>query len=288
MTVWIVFSFFGPAVWAAPTSYIQEHKQTINDDRLPPDFWSAIAQKRLLLVGETHGTNEQPQWMARIAREVSSAQNEIAIGLEWPKNIEVDVQRYIDSGDESILANLDFFKDPNYHVGRGSQAMVALLRELRKFTHVSVFCLDIEPGQSMSDRDTQMAKNVLEYIDGHPQTLVITYTGNVHARLTNGYPGSEKAINMGAEILRLGRDHLSFSNVTNLMLRYSQGKQYRCRMVGDQFRCGVVEISKLNDSYTQADDGRPYFLGEPSLYEGYQLGLFSRVLTASLPFVAHK
>src|SRR5437868_6684292 len=167
--------------------FIKKNAVPLQALEVPPTLISSLENKKLYLIGEGHGTKEYPEYAGAIA-EAASKKYSVAMGLEFPSDIQSTIDQYLVSGDEKLLRGTEFFKNSSYHSGRGSQAMVALLRKLRSLK-IPVLCFDIAQSWSGRDRDTAMAKNIFNFITSHPGTLLITYSGNVHSRLNNGFPG---------------------------------------------------------------------------------------------------
>lgn len=271
---------------AEPTdAYIQQNAVQFQDLAVPPQLLKNLEGKELLLIGEQHGTMEFPEYAGSIVEALSQSRP-VALGVEFPKDLQPVINQFLATGDESLLHATHFFQDPNFHSGRGSIAMVALLKKMRAL-QIPVFCFDIAEGAPFSTRDTDMAANVLEFINAHPGTTVVTYSGNVHARLINGFPGVPDHINMGAEILRLAAGKWTLTNTANLNFVASQGSIWNCLRDSNSnlgFTCDKRNLGPDLGAYSRATKWDRYYLKEQDLSEGYVHTVFIRNISASLPF----
>ena len=271
---------------AEPTdAYIQQNAVKFANLEIPKQLLKNLEGKELLLLGEQHGTNEFPAYAGSIVEAPSKTQP-VALGVEFPKDLQPVIDQFLATGDENLLRATRFFQDANFHSGRGSIAMVELLKKMRSL-HLSVFCFDIPEGSPYATRDTDMAANVLEYMNAHPGTLVVTYSGNVHARLVNGFPGAPNNINMGAEILRLAAGKLTLTNTANLNFVASQGNIWNCMRDSNSnlgFTCDKRNLGPSFGPYARATKWDQYYLEEHDLNDGYAHTVFIRTISASLPF----
>jgi hypothetical protein len=271
---------------AEPTdSYIQQNAVKFSDVSVPKQLLKNLEGKELLLIGEQHGTSEFPEYAGSIVEALSENQP-VALGVEFPKDLQPVIDQFLATGDESLLHATHFFQDSNYHSGRGSVAMVALLKKMRSL-HLPVFCFDIADGAPYTTRDTDMAANILEYMNAHPGTMIVTYSGNVHSRLMNGFPGVPDHINMGAEVLRLAAGKLTLTNATNLNFVASQGNIWNCMPDANSpqgYTCESRKVGPDLGPYSRANKWQRYYLKEKDISEGHANTVFIRTISASLPF----
>ncbi len=82
--------------------------------------------RRLILLGETHGTNEMPELTGELVNQLSHDYR-VNVGIEYPSDMQRAVDQFMATGNESVLLATKFFQNPSYHSGRGSRAMVAFL-----------------------------------------------------------------------------------------------------------------------------------------------------------------
>jgi len=273
-----------PAAHAETSArYILEHAISFTDD-LPPGLVSATDGKRLVFLGEVHGTNELPGIALRLITKL--AENKpLLVGLEFPTDIQARIDRFMETGDLTILKKTRFFTDADYHSGRGSVAMVNLLVALRDLPAVSVFCFDIPYGFDGKNRDTKMAENILAEAARQPDRPMLVFTGNLHSRLVPGAPWDPNYVTMGAEVLRLSAGRFTLENSQSIYLRYDQGSAWQCiQEQGGKIVCNERSFGPGKSVYATAVSYDRFFLREPGLTDGHQVTLFLRTVSAAPPF----
>jgi uncharacterized iron-regulated protein len=264
-------------------SYIQTHAQSFTGLEVPLELIASLSNKKLILIGEAHGTNEMPEYTFKIIQQLSR-NGELALGLEFPISTQDAIDAYLKSGDEKILASLDFFKDSSYHSGRGSKAMIEFLKNVRSLPAIKVFCFDIPDNSSNPARDTLMAENILKYMKSNPHRMVLTYSGNIHSRLTEGFPDNPTHKNMGSELLSLSHGALNLQNTTNILYRANEGSDWFCsREKDNSITCGLKNFGPINSTYASSIPSARYYLKEPTITDGHAHTIFLRKITGSLP-----
>ena len=273
-----------PVAQAATSSeYIKKHAVNIPDS-LPSQLLSTISDKRLVLLGEVHGTNELPDLGLQVITKLAE-KKPLLVGLEFPREIQPQIDQFMKTGDLKILQTTKFFTDAEYHSGRGSVAMVNLLASLRHLPLVSVFCFDIPIDFKGNNRDTEMAGNILAMATQQPDQSILIFTGNIHSRLTPGAPWNPDFKTMGSEILRLSAGRFTLDNSASIYLRYDQGSAWQCiQGNAGKIVCGERSFGPGNSVYATAVPFDSYFLREPDLTDGHQHTLFIRAVSASQPF----
>ncbi|MBD8872408.1 hypothetical protein [Rhodanobacter sp. DHB23] len=154
------------------------------------------ADRRLLVVGEIHGTTETPALVAELV-QAASKDRPVRVGLEWPAWMQDYVAAYLASrgspDDRKAMLRMGYWKAvPD---GRGSRAMVDLVeavRVLRKSGRdVDVFLMEPDvptrPADLQSDqlawKENGMAKALETALATAPKNaLVVAYMGRVHSR----------------------------------------------------------------------------------------------------------
>lgn len=155
-------------------------------EEFPASAYSLIAAKRVVWFGEMHGTCEAPELLLGLVRLVSShTAAPPVVALEIPTTEQHAIDRYLASGDESVLRSSAFFNS-KVKDGRSSAAMVRLLSRLRTEKKASVFCFDSALPLTPQERDTAMARNLLWCAKKFPDAKLVILSGNVHARVAVG------------------------------------------------------------------------------------------------------
>lgn len=253
-------------------------------DNLPPQLVSNIEKKSLIFLGEIHGTKELPGLGLQVITKLLEKQS-LLVGLEFPMDIQPQIDQFMKTGDTATLRKTKFFQDAEYHSGRGSRAMMDLLVSLRKLSGVSVFCFDVPFGFDGGNRDTKMAENILSIAARNSGQSILIFTGNIHSRLVPGTPWDPQFKTMGSEVLRLSNGKYTLSNSESIYLRYDQGSAWLCiQENGGKIICKERSFGPVNSIYATAVPFDSYFLKEPKVTDGHQSTLFLREVSASQPF----
>ena len=172
--------------------------------------------RRLLIMGEIHGTREIPALLTDLvtARPVTQP---IRIGIEWPVAQQAAVDRYLQSAgtaaDIAELATGPYWKHPD---GRMSHAWLELLDEVRELRrqnrHIDVFLMEPDYGDAASIKaaggvlamkEAGMARAIRTAIRTAPSdTMVAALMGNYHSRVGNDSPDPDSSV-----ATRLRADH---------------------------------------------------------------------------------
>lgn len=235
------------------------------------------ARWSIVMVGELHGTVEGPAAFGRIVcRAAERAHpNGVLVGLEIPRSDQAAIDAALAAADDEtararLLGTRHFSGET--HDGRDSEAMLALLLELRRQRRaglgLEVVAFDGDPSTftPATDRDLEMARELGAAIDAHPDSTVLAYAGNLHtrrralARLQRHPPMAQ----------RLAADH---PELVALDFASAGGSFWAC--IGDT--CGVQQ-GKGNDR------GREPFVAlgdeQGDAYDGF---LYVGPITASPP-----
>src|SRR5665213_408130 len=95
------------------------------------------------------------------------------------------IDRYLASGDDSILRSSAFFKS-ELKDGRSSEALVKLLSQLRTEKKAAVCCFDPFLAMTPQERDTAMAQSLHQCARKFPNSKLVVLSGNVHASVVEG------------------------------------------------------------------------------------------------------
>lgn len=159
----------------------------------------ASPSTRYILVGEMHGTQEQPAIFGDlVCAAATTSHREIIVGLERPISEQPEINMVLDSNNPT-LATSKLLKKPMWLTldGRSSQAMVTLLNRLRTYKAEGkikeVVAFDAAGQKDTSAvRDRKMGNFLEQIASQNPNALILALTGNLHAlKATNkgfGYP----------------------------------------------------------------------------------------------------
>lgn len=165
------------------------------------DLNSAIEQvvcqtagKRLVVIGENHGSKEIPAFVAALVK-ATGASRPIRVGLEWPAWMHDYVAAYLASkgtlNDREALLRMGYWKWPD---GRSSVAMIDLLDSIRVLRQqgrdIQVFLMEpnvpTDPealkASPLIIKENGMTKALRAAVEEAPsKALVIALMGNFHS-----------------------------------------------------------------------------------------------------------
>lgn len=218
----------------------------------------AVKDGALILLGEIHGTAEIPAFVGRVACSVARRRVTVWLALEHPVADQARVDAFLASGDAASLGQGGVWRQPQQD-GRGSAAMLGLLREVRRLRSaggdVRVVLID-QPG---SDRDRSMADTIAA-IPRHPGDVVLVLTGNVHARRRLGADWDPDYRPMGFWLAERGLAPIALDAAT------AGGSAWVC--MGQPVTCGA---SRVVGTHTGA---RPFIRMNPPAEVGPYDGVF--------------
>lgn len=147
-----------------------------------PEFKNFTADKKVIVIGEMHGTTEVPLFVLQLVQQLKSRQKELTVGLEIPIDHQKDIDSFLKTGDFGKLLKLEYFKYPD---GRTSVAMGELIKGLREIKGLKVVCFDVESNAALEvNRDSLMGVNLAK---SYKSGKMVILTGNLHANLKAGY-----------------------------------------------------------------------------------------------------
>ncbi len=280
LTTLLTFSFAQAEV---SQQFIRDNALKIKSVSNPPRLIAKqIKGFKVITVGEMHGTNETPQFVLGLVRLLAKKNKSIVLGLEIPHGEQINIDRFVETGDLSILKNAPFFTR-DFQDGRSSKAMAALLTKVRKFKNVKVFCFDPAPDDiSGQDRDTKMAVGLRKALVEMNPDVMLVLAGNIHASLAVGTPWDPQYKPMGYELYSLPDSPISQSEILAIRLRYIMGSAWVCYTSKP---CGKNDMTEPKNNYSEALPWNNYFLKEPDITNGYNATFFARSISASAPLI---
>lgn len=197
----------------------------------------------VLLLGEMHGTQEVPRFVAQSACQATVAGTPVTVGLELPLENQTRVDAFLESAgteeDWLKLMEAPFWRSP-YPDGRSSEAVANMLEQLRQLRSsgldVEAFVFD-HPRAQGQDREDAMAATVKHQVESAKDRFYVVLSGNIHARTRQGLPWNGKYRPMGL----LLKDELE--DVVALDMAYDSGSAWICAVdskgVKDKLDCGI-------------------------------------------------
>ncbi|QDE66451.1 hypothetical protein BHS09_05220 [Myxococcus xanthus] len=196
-----------------------------------------------LLLGEMHGTQEVPRFVAQASCQAAVAGMPVTVGLELPLESQARVEAFLESAgaeaDWLKLMEAPFWRSP-YPDGRSSEAVANMLEQLRQLRSrgldVDVFVFD-HPTMQGQARENAMAATVRHQVESGPGRFHIVLSGNIHTRTKKGLPWDKSFKPMGL----LLKDELD--SVVALDMAYASGSAWICAVdrkgAKDRLDCGV-------------------------------------------------
>ena len=143
-------------------------------------LYQLIREKKLIMLGEMHGTNEPARFAYTIARCILKYEGQVKMGLEIPER---EMAGFIAAPSrESLLKSAFFQKENNY--GMNGQAWFDLLVACMETPGIRLFFFD-NHNNKVEWRDSIMYISLRKEVIKDPNTKIITLSGNVHNRLTD-------------------------------------------------------------------------------------------------------
>jgi hypothetical protein len=254
---------------------------------LPEQMVNILKPFRVITVGELHGSNEIPEFVAKLAGRLSKDGSPLVVALEIYRPLNQNgIDQFVKSGDESILKSLPHFSVPTQD-GRGSTAIARLLKTLRAYPSIQIAAFDMGAKTTGPDRgqerDSRMATTLADVMRQNPGSRVIVLAGDVHSAVSVGSFFDPKYRPLGYELSHQEDSAVKPNEVYSILVRYQGGQSW--------FRSGdnlpaAHTLDTEHNVLTDAVKWNSYFLPLKNLSRnGYNSVLFIRSLTASAPYV---
>ena len=202
----------------------------------------------VLLLGEIHGTEQAPAFVAGVACAALAKGLPVTVGLEIDRPEDAAFQAYLasDGGAEArraLLASPTWTREEQY--GLGSRAMLGLVDRLRELAAGpgELRLVLIDRHEPQDERDRAMAERLAEASEARPGDFVVVLTGNLHNRLTRGTPWNAELEPMGYQLVRLRPE----ARIVSLDMAHPGGTAWVC-FPGPPRDCGVKELSGPEDA----------------------------------------
>lgn len=202
----------------------------------------------VLLLGEIHGTEEAPGFLASVACAALAKGLPVTVGLEIDRAEDAAFQAFMasdgsDAARTALLASPTWTRKEQY--GLGSRAMLGLVDRLRELAAGpgELRLVLIDRPHPPAERDRAMAERLAEAAEARPGDLLVVLTGNLHNRLTQGTPWNAELEPMGHQLTRLRPD----TRIVSLDMAHPGGTAWVC-FPGPPQDCGVKELGGPEDA----------------------------------------
>ena len=207
-----------------------------------PGLQPLLVAGKVVLIGEMHGTEESPAFVASMVCQARAANLPVALALEIFVEEAPRLSTFLKSegtaADRAALLNSKFWQD-EYQDGRRSAAMLTLLDRLRAMrpSQGTLEVTPIDPGSTAgaAARDRGMADAIAKLAAANPRALVIALTGNYHTRTVR----QRDFDTMGTLLVGMRPP----STVTALDVAYDGGSAWVC-MSAVASECGSHPMGK--------------------------------------------
>ncbi|WP_255441775.1 hypothetical protein [Corallococcus sp. Z5C101001] len=236
----------------------------------------------VMLLGELHGTQQVPRFVAQAACQLSTAGMPVSVGLELPVESESRITAFLQSQGQELdwlkLMEAPFWRSP-YPDGRGSEAVANMLEQLRQLRSrgldVTVFVYD-QPKLTGQQREQALAATILKEVESGGGRFHLVVSGNIHPRTAKGLPWDTQYRPMG--MLLAAR----LKHMVSLDVAYDSGTAWICAAEekGGKLECGVKEAKGK-------DNGDRFFVHvwDSANKEGYHGVFYVGHVTASAPAI---
>jgi hypothetical protein len=141
---------------------------------------------RIVMFGESHGTNEMPATFLRIVCTALKQGAKVSVGLEQPADQGQPLATYLASNgehaDRNALLQTAFWATGND--GRASVAMLDMIDGLRRLRQagyrLAVFTMQGHSTDWHIRNDEKMADSIRTEFNARPTSLILTLSGNIH------------------------------------------------------------------------------------------------------------
>jgi hypothetical protein len=245
------------------------------------EFSKSLENKNILIIGEWHGTNETPDFVFKLIQALKDQHIKVSLGLEINEEYQNDIDRFIKTGDISIIKKCGFFDKNNFTGGRSSKAMVELIENIRKLKEINVFCFDMNSKKKIltsNDRDSMMATTINKNISNGINILLM---GNFHARIKKGHDQNTDI----KPVAYLLKNNYGFGNkIISLNTYFRKGTVWNCTDDGGCKIRAIYASPEIEKNYARKNF--IVFLNsslEKTEEFGYDGFIYFEESTASLP-----
>jgi hypothetical protein len=214
----------------------------------------------VVLVGEIHGTQESPGFVAALACQAVRAGSPVTVGFELGESEEERFSAFLgsDGGRDAraaLLAGRPWQARGQAQYGATSEAMLGLLDSLRRLRRqgfpVSFALFNRTDGRGSQDRDRKMARTLGALVERAAGGRFIVLTGNVHSRLAPGTRWDSTYQPMGF----LAQQADPELRIVSLDVAHSGGHAWLCTAEGCGIRALGSRVEATGDHFAiQLDD----------------------------------
>jgi hypothetical protein len=239
-------------------------------------LYDRIKDQKAILIGEVHGTKEQPEFYLGIVHTLQNHGKKVLAAIELPRD-------GVNTNEKLDLDKLKHSEAFNSHTldGRQCVAWAEMLIDLQS-SGAKVLCFDLgrdQKGDNRRHRDSLMFANINDGLKKDTSLVLVVLSGNVSTRMVP----YKNAKTLGYYLQNDETSALKGKKILSLLCMYNGGEAYN--WVNNGYKQHELESNAGFYGYAAPYDN--YLLIYPVL-EGYNGALFSSVVTASGPLVEKK
>jgi len=236
-------------------------------DSLDSSVYKLLGDFRLIMVGESHGTNEPAKFVIGLVKLLTDNGDSVQVGFEIPED---GMTKFLSEHTDSSIYSSEFFtREPMD--GRENLAWVEMISTLSKNKRVKLFFF--AGAISFSNPDGSKYYRVRSQIQKNPHYKTITLSGNIHNRILphngNGTMASllkaDKELNISDKLCSLGHIYKSGTMINN-----------------DGGGLKLKEVNNPDTVYSTSVDSDSYlFLFQDSALNQYSGVLYTKFVSAA-------
>jgi len=146
--------------------------------KLSNKIYDEIANFEILMIGEMHGTNEPAKFAYGLCELIAKHEGSVIMAMEIRAS---HMNNLSDEMSISELKEVDFFRGKNFD-GRNGVAWLDLV--YKSIKNDGIILKFIDNHYQSSPRDSSMYREIRNIHNKHPNTKIVTLTGNVHNSFT--------------------------------------------------------------------------------------------------------
>jgi hypothetical protein len=193
---------------------------------IPNSVFSKISNFNTILIGEVHGTNEGPQSALGIVNLLTKNGQKTLLCLPINSNEQSEIDKFMASGDMSILQKMPFFNNPKPD-GKSSKAIADLLKSVSGNKKVKVACVDYNVSNSTekSLQASTIAENLSVAASSNAGYTVVSLVANIHSFLYLYRDASSNNIETMGYLLQKNKG-FDRKKMLSLQLLFKEGMAY--------------------------------------------------------------
>jgi len=162
-----------------PVDYLKENAIPIKDiSKLNQQIYKEISDYNIIMVGEMHGTKEPAEFVHGLCNLITESEKKVVLALEIRAS---QMENLSNEMSIAQLKELEFFRRENFD-GRNGVSMLDLI--YKSIKNEKIILKFIDNYYPSSPRDSSMYMEIRHIRHTHPDSKIVTLTGNVHNSIT--------------------------------------------------------------------------------------------------------